>query len=92
MTNEEKNYKSESIPLDFFYMGKKYTGSAMPLSASCHEDVCFEFIIKLNGESLGFLSCDPGLHWTMSGFDQDFVNNIGEEIVLWYEQYSFKKA
>jgi hypothetical protein len=83
--NITETYKSEIVPIEITYKGQKYTGEGKPLSASCREGVCFDLDITLNGEYLGTIH-NTKMGWTMDrATDQDFVNAIGEEILLWYE-------
>jgi hypothetical protein len=85
MFSEEK-YKRNPVPLSITHKDKHYEGSATPLSTSCSEGVCYELDVTLNNENLGTIYCGNDLHWTMKGIpDQELVNKIGEEILLWYE-------
>jgi hypothetical protein len=78
-------YKTESVPLQIKYKGKKYTGEAKPVKGSCKEGACFELDVKLNGELLGTIYRNSG-GWSMDRItDQEFIDAIGDEIFLWYE-------
>jgi methyltransferase-like protein len=86
METKNKEHKTDPIPLSFTYQGKKYTGLAQPIKASCNDDVCFEMEIILNREFRGTISCGSNLKWSGKGaVDQQLIDKIGEEIVLWYE-------
>lgn len=79
------NYKTEIVPIEISYKGKKYVGEARPLAGSCNEGRCFELDVTLNGEHLGTIHCTKN-GWTMDKIiDQGFIHTIGEEIFLWYE-------
>lgn len=80
-----EDYKTEVVPVNIRYKGKDYNGEARPLVSSCKEGVCFELDITLNNEHLGTIhSTKAG--WTMDKIiDQDFIDAIGETIMLWYE-------
>ena len=85
MEKKEK-YKTELVPLEVFYKGESYTGFAKPISSSCHDDVCFELDITLNGEQLGTIYCSQNMQWKMKNVsDQGLIDKLGEEIALWYE-------
>lgn len=82
---EKVTYKTERVPIDIIYQGKRYKGEANPIPSSCREEVCFDLDILLNGKSIGVI------HSTMDGWkaekevDQELIDAIGEEILLWYE-------
>lgn len=82
---DKETYKVEHVPIDFTYKNKRYTGEAIPVSSSCRDGVCFDLEITLNDKFIGMI------HSTLNGWrmekeeDQDFVDKIGEEILLWYE-------
>jgi hypothetical protein len=84
---EVKNkYKTETVPLSLQHNGKIYKGEAVPISTSCLKEVCFELDVTLNSEHLGTIYCGNDLQWKIRNFaDQDLVNKIGEQILLWYE-------
>lgn len=85
MFNEEK-YKRQPVPLSILHQGKNYEGTATPLSTSCAEGVCYELDVVLNNEPMGTIYCGNDMRWMMKGLcDQELVNKIGEEILLWYE-------
>ncbi|HEY0029945.1 MAG TPA: hypothetical protein VGC65_04250 [Bacteroidia bacterium] len=82
---KKEEYKVDSVPLSISYKGKIYNGEAIPLSGSCHDNVCDELNVTLNGEHLGTIHLTPA-GWTMDkAADQDFVNAIGESILMWYK-------
>ncbi|MES2566709.1 MAG: hypothetical protein V4565_07570 [Bacteroidota bacterium] len=83
---EEILYK-EQVPIDIEYHGVKYKGEAKPIHASCRDGVCSEFDISLNGEIFGTMNST--MHgWVMQGeMEQDFVDQIGDEINLWYDTF-----
>jgi hypothetical protein len=85
MTGEER-YKSEEVPLEFEHKGLQYKGTARPLATSCREGVCFELDVVINDTEMGTIYCGNDMRWTLKGCtDQELVNKIGEEILLWYE-------
>jgi hypothetical protein len=85
LTNGDK-YKKEPVPLNITHNGVKYEGLATPLSTSCAEGVCFELDVTLNDDNLGTIYCGNDMHWTMKNMaDQELVEKIGQEILLWYE-------
>jgi len=73
------------VPIEFEYKDKLYKGEAIPVKEACQDGVCFELEITLNGEYIGII------HRAKSGWkmneskDQDFIDAIGQEILLWYE-------
>jgi hypothetical protein len=80
-----EKYKSEPVPLDFTHNGNRYQGTAVPLATSCREGVCFELEVILNGRSVGTIYCGTDMRWVLKGAtDQQLVEKIGEEILLWY--------
>jgi hypothetical protein len=83
--DDDLKYKTEVVPLELNYKGRTFVGQARPLRGSCSEGVCFELDITLNDEYLGTIhSTKSG--WTMDKIsDQEFINAIGEQILLWYE-------
>jgi hypothetical protein len=86
MKSTDQQYKTETVPIDIEYNGKRYNGYAKPLADACSEDVCYELDVTLNNEHLGTISCGKNLQWTIRNFeDQGLVDKIGEEILLWYE-------
>jgi hypothetical protein len=79
------NYKTATVPIDITCRGKQYKGMAVPLSNTCHDGVCFELDVKLNNQHLGIIHGDEK-GWQINGVnDQELVDAIGEEIMLWYE-------
>ena len=81
-----ENYKLENVPLSFRYKGVEYKGMAVPLTDSCHDEVCFELDLTLNGEHLGTIWCGRNMQWKLRGTtDQGLVDKAGGEIALWYE-------
>jgi hypothetical protein len=78
-------YLKEPVPIDIEYKGTRFTGKAVPLRSSCHDGVCFELDVTLNGTPMGTIHCTRG-GWRMDHqADPGLVNAIGEEIFLWYE-------
>ncbi|PWT78073.1 MAG: hypothetical protein C5B59_02540 [Bacteroidetes bacterium] len=73
------------VPIAFEYKGKKWKGEGIPIPETCQDKVCYELDIILNGEPVGII------HRAKSGWkikhieDQEFVDAIGEQIMLWYE-------
>jgi hypothetical protein len=83
--NSIEKYEDESVPISICYKNRIYNGKARPLSTSCTEDVCFELDVTLNGKEMGTIHCTKA-GWTMEKVpDQQLVNAIGENIMLWYE-------
>ena len=79
------NYKTANVPIDITCRGKQYQGKAVPLSSTCHDGVCFELDVELNNKHLGIIHGDEK-GWRMNEVnDQQLVDAIGEEILLWYE-------
>ena len=77
--------EADPVPVEFEYKDKFYKGEAIPVKEACNDGVCFELEITLNGEYIGII------HRAKSGWkmnetkDQDFIDAIGQEILLWYE-------
>lgn len=83
---EDILYK-EQVPIDIEYQGVRYKGEAKPIHASCRDGVCTEFEILLNDEVFGTMNSTMN-GWVMQGeMEQDFVNQIGDEILLWYDRF-----
>jgi hypothetical protein len=83
---ENTTFQNENIPLSFTYKGRSYKGEARPVKDSCREGICHELEIELNGKILGTISCGVDMRWTLAqSTDQEFVNMIGEEILMWYK-------
>ena len=84
---EKKNdYKTAYVPIEIEHNGKKYKGEAKPLADSCRDNVCYELDVVLNGEYYGTISAEKNLKWKIRNcVDEELVNKIGEEILLWYE-------
>jgi hypothetical protein len=84
MNNYAEN--TQPVPISFGHHGKNYTGTATPIRSSCREGVCYELDVVLNGKPIGTIYCGNDLKWTIKGVtDQDLVDKIGEDILLWYE-------
>ena len=82
----KNEYHTELLPLIFEYKGKNYNGTAKPIRTGYNEEICFEMYVILNGEYLGSIYCGKNLIYTMKDItDQQFIDKIGDEIVLWYE-------
>ncbi len=80
------DYTITAVPIEFEHNRKNYKGEAKPLSDSCRDNVCFELDVVLNGEYFGTISAEKNLKWKIRNCaDQELVNKIGEEILLWYE-------
>ncbi|MDF2452344.1 MAG: hypothetical protein K0S26_1848 [Bacteroidota bacterium] len=83
---EDILYK-EQVPIDIEYHGVRYKGEAKPIHASCRDGSCTEFEIILNGEVFGMMNSTLN-GWVMQGeMEQDFVDQIGDEIHLWYDTF-----
>ena len=77
--------EEEVIPLELEFKGTMYKGEGVPVPETCHEGVCFQLDITLNGENLGIIHSGRS-GWKMDNIkDQKFVDAIGEEIMLYYE-------
>lgn len=82
----EKEYKTETVPLELEHHSKIYKGKATPIKSSCSTEVCFELDVTLNRENLGTIYCGNDMKWKIRNFaDQELVDKIGEQILLWYE-------
>lgn len=83
--NVTKNSASV-IPLTLVFKGRTYRGKAIPIAHSCTPEVCFKLEVSLNNKNLGTIYCEKDLRWKMDeNIPQEFVDEIGEEIQLWYE-------
>jgi hypothetical protein len=79
-------YKTEAVPIEFEHKGKKYKGEAKPIASGCRDNVCFELDVTLNNTYYGTITCERNLKWIIRNCaDQELVNKIGNEILLWYE-------
>jgi hypothetical protein len=77
--------EKEPMPIEIEYKGQTYKGEGVPVSQTCEDGVCSELHITLNDEHLGIIR-NARSGWKMDGVeDQDLVDAIGNEIVLWYE-------
>lgn len=77
--------EKEPVPVEIEYDGKIYKGEAIPIPQTCHDGVCEELDITLNGEHLGIIR-NTKSGWKMNGAtDQKLIDAIGEELLLWYE-------
>lgn len=85
LKNMVAQLEKDPVPVEFEYQGKQFKGEGIPLEEACHGGVCYELDITLNGEHIGII------HRTKSGWkmhevkDQDFIDTIGQAILLWYE-------
>jgi hypothetical protein len=87
MKHEEKKLKVKTVPIEITHNGEKYTGVAWPLGTSCNEDgtECYEMDVTLNNEHLGTIYCSANGHCKMRTLsDQELVDKIGQEIILWF--------
>jgi hypothetical protein len=73
-----------TVPLEFEYKGKAYSGVGVPLMSSCHEGVCRQLDITLNKKHLGVLKCTKN-GWRITDTPQGLTNAIGAEVFKWYE-------
>jgi hypothetical protein len=79
------NYTKAIIPIEFSYRGTYYKGMGRPVPPTCHDGVCFELDVMLNGEQLGIIHyAEKGWHMDHV-HDQGLVDAIGNEVFLWYE-------
>ncbi|HSV11438.1 MAG TPA: hypothetical protein VLI68_11740 [Hanamia sp.] len=78
--------EKEPVPIQFEYKQKEYSGEAIPTPQVCNEEHCTELGITINEQNLGIIHCtDKG--WKMKNVkDQKFVDAIGNQIALWYQQ------
>jgi hypothetical protein len=77
--------KQNPVPLEFEYNDIQYKGEAIPISQACHDGICDELEVTLNGEYMGILKCTKG-GWKMEGEpDKNLIKAIGNEVFLWYE-------
>ena len=77
--------ENEVVPIEIQYNNIKYKGEGIPIPEACHEGICFQLDITLNGENLGIIRSGK-TGWKMDNTkDQKFVDAIGEEIMLYYE-------
>jgi hypothetical protein len=76
--------EEDPVPLEFEYNGKAYQGEGIPISETCHDDVCYELAITLNDANLGIIRCTKK-GWKMDGVEQGLVDAIGNEIFLYFE-------
>jgi hypothetical protein len=77
--------EKEAIPIEIEYDGNSYKGEGVPVPGTCHDGVCYELDVTLNGENYGIIrSSKTG--WKMDNVkDQKLVDAIGDEIKLYYE-------
>ncbi|MDF2450211.1 MAG: hypothetical protein K0R26_2715 [Bacteroidota bacterium] len=86
MDLQEVIYK-EKVPIDIEYHGVRYEGEAKPIHASCRDGICGEFEVTLNGAFFGIMNSTMS-GWVMQGeMEQDFVDQIGDEIHLWFDTF-----
>jgi hypothetical protein len=77
--------EQEPVPLEFEYNGNVYKGEGLPITPTCHDGICEQLDITLNDEHFGIIRHMKS-GWKMDGIqDQKLVNEIGQEIFLWYE-------
>ena len=83
---EEINNSQETIPIEFKYDGKDYSGIATPIKSSCQDGICYEHNIELNKENLGVITCNVNGAWTSATIaDQKLVDAIGQELLFYYQ-------
>jgi hypothetical protein len=71
--------------LELNYRGKHYLGTAHPLVDTCHDGICEQLEIHLNGKRLGILKWEKK-RWIMEEIkEQSLVEKLGELIIDWYE-------
>jgi len=77
--------QKEPVPLQLEYDGKVYKGEGIPIPETCQDGVCPELDITLNDQHLGILH-NMKSGWKMDEIkDQNLVDAIGQEVLLWYE-------
>jgi hypothetical protein len=76
--------EKEPIPIQFEYDGKAYKGEAIPIAATCSEDVCYEADVTLNDENLGIIRCAKS-GWKMDRVDPELTELIGDQIFRYFE-------
>ena len=77
--------EKKPIPLHFTYKDKEYKGDAIAVGETCHDKICEEHDVSLNGENIGIIRCMKS-GWKMDGQeDEGFIKALGHEIFLWYE-------
>ncbi|SHL68691.1 hypothetical protein SAMN05444266_104402 [Chitinophaga jiangningensis] len=77
--------ESSVIPLQLEVKGVKYKGEAVPIADTCTKGVCYQAEVMLNDESLGIIRCAKS-GWKMDLVkDQQLIDAIGNEIMLWFE-------
>lgn len=77
--------QAKPILLDFMLDGDVFIGEAKPLLESCHDGVCDELSVELNGVNLGIIRNTPQ-GWRMEAtLDQEIVNTIGYKILSGYK-------
>lgn len=77
--------ETNPVPLELEYKGKEYKGEGIPVLETCHDGVCSSLEITLNGEYLGIIHRAKS-GWKMNEVkDQDFIDAIGQRILVWYE-------
>jgi hypothetical protein len=77
--------QKEPVPIEFEYDGSVYRGEAVPISQTCHDEICEEFDITLNDEHVGIVRRMKN-GWKMTEInDKHLTDAIGNAIVLWYE-------
>ena len=74
----------DPVPIEFEYEGKKYKGEGVPIDEACHGDVCYQMAVTLNDMNLGIIRCAKS-GWKMDGVEQGLVDEIGNQIFLYFE-------
>ena len=76
--------QAKPIILDFVHHGDTFIGEAKPILDSWHDGVCEELAVELNGVALGTIRFTPK-GWRMdANLDQEIVDAVGAQILLWY--------
>jgi hypothetical protein len=77
--------EEEVVPIEIQHGDIIYKGEGIPIPDACHDGICYQLDITLNGENLGIIRSGK-TGWKMDNVeDQKLVDAIGEEIMLYYE-------
>ena len=77
--------EKKPVPLHFEHEGVEYKGEGIPIPGTCHDGVCYELDIFLNGTHFGILHRLTN-SWKIEGVeDTGLIKKIGEIVLLWYE-------